>query len=94
MRQTKTVRTLLLALLALAGCSASSAESNDDERLPESTRTPGYESGASLEVRVGRSTGVTLAGLGVELDPHFLSQNVTRHDGAKASDWEIGRAHV
>ena len=88
MRQTKTVRTLLLALLALAGCSASSAESNDDERLPESTRTPGYESGASLEVRVGRSTGVTLAGLGVELDPHFLSQNVTRHDGAKASDWD------
>ncbi len=87
MRQTKTVRTLLLALLALAGCSASSAESFDDERLPESTRTPGYESGASLEVRVGRSTGVKLAGLGVELDPHFLSQNVTRHDGAKASDW-------
>ena len=86
MRQTKPIRTFLLAVLALAGCSASSAEPKGDERLPESTRTPGYERNASLEVNVGRSTGVTLVGLGVELDPHFLSQNVTRHDGAKASD--------
>ena len=88
MRQTKPIRTFLLALLALAGCSASSAEPKGDERLPESTRTPGYERNTSLEVNVGRSTGVTLVGLGVELDPHFLSQNVTRHDGAKASDWD------
>ena len=88
MRQTKPIRTFLLALLALAGCSASSAEPKGDERLPESTRTPGYERNASLEVSVGRSTGVTLVGLGVELDPHFLSQNVTRRDGAKASDWD------
>lgn len=32
-------------------------------------------------------TGVTLEGLGVELDPHFLSQNVTRDDGATVQDW-------
>ena len=34
------------------------------------------------------STGVTLEGLGVEMDPHFLSQNVTGQDGATAEDWE------
>lgn len=85
-RQTKIIRTLALALLALAGCSASS--SKDAERLPEATRMPGYERNASMEASVRYSTGVTLAGLGVELDPHFLSQNVTRHDGAKASDWD------
>lgn len=88
MRQTKIIRTFALALLTLAGCSASSAESRDAERLPEATHTPGYERNASTEVSVRYSTGVTLAGLGVELDPHFLSQNVTRHDGAKASDWD------
>jgi len=32
-------------------------------------------------------TGVTLEGLGVELDPHFISQNVTREDGATVQDW-------
>lgn len=34
------------------------------------------------------STGVDLLGLGVELDPHFLSQNVTRGDGATELDWK------
>lgn len=34
------------------------------------------------------STGVELLGLGVELDPHFLSQNVTRGDGATELDWK------
>lgn len=37
---------------------------------------------------VGRPTGVTLQGLGVELDPHFLSQNVAVDSGAKAADWD------
>ena len=32
-------------------------------------------------------TGITMEGLGVELDPHFLSQNVTRSDGATVQDW-------
>jgi hypothetical protein len=66
MRQTKIIRTFALALLTLAGCSASSAESRDAERLPEATHTPGYERNASTEVSVRHSTGVTLAGLGVE----------------------------
>lgn len=40
------------------------------------------------DVRVpDRNTGTTLIGLGVELDPHFFSQNLTRNDGATAEDW-------
>lgn len=34
------------------------------------------------------STGVNLEGLGVELDPHFIAQNVTRNDGATLDDWQ------
>ena len=46
-------------------------------------------SSASYEVRTPlSSTGVRLEGLGVELDPHFLSQNVTRNDGATPEDWK------
>lgn len=41
------------------------------------------------EVTIGASTGVKLDGIGVEFDPHFFSQNLTRNDGSKASDWEI-----
>ena len=42
----------------------------------------------SYAVRTPRSsTGVNLLGLGVELDPHFLAQNVTRNDGATVDDW-------
>ena len=33
------------------------------------------------------STGVELEGMGVELDPHFIAQNVTRNDGATRDDW-------
>ena len=33
------------------------------------------------------STGVQLIGNGVELDPHFFSQNLTRNDGATEEDW-------
>lgn len=31
--------------------------------------------------------GVHLIGNGVELDPHFFSQNLTRNDGATEDDW-------
>lgn len=31
--------------------------------------------------------GVRLIGNGVELDPHFFSQNLTRNDGATEADW-------
>ncbi|WP_298653367.1 hypothetical protein [uncultured Proteiniphilum sp.] len=39
-------------------------------------------------VFVGKQTGTKLEAIGVELDPHFFSQNVTREDGSKASDWQ------
>lgn len=41
------------------------------------------------EVGIGASTGIKLDGIGVELDPHFFSQNITRNDGSKAEDWDI-----
>jgi hypothetical protein len=41
------------------------------------------------EVTPGANTGVKLDGIGVELDPHFFSQNLTRNDGAETSDWEV-----
>ena len=40
-------------------------------------------------VKVGKVTGIRLEALSAELDPHFFSQNLTRNDGAKASDWQI-----
>lgn len=39
------------------------------------------------DVFVNQSTGTQLEAIGVELDPHFLSQNVTRSDGSTAADW-------
>ena len=48
----------------------------------------GALTGSSYEVRTPlSSTGIRLEGLGVELDPHFISQNVTRNDGATLEDW-------
>jgi len=42
----------------------------------------------SQEVQVkSQSTQVKLLGMGVEFDPHFWSQNLTRNDGSKESDW-------
>lgn len=46
-------------------------------------------------VEVKESTGVKLVGMGVELDPHFFSQNITRpDDGSKAEDWNIVKDRV
>lgn len=33
------------------------------------------------------STGTELEGMGVQFDPHFIAQNVTRDDGATLEDW-------
>ena len=46
------------------------------------------------EVFIGKPTAVKLEALGAELDPHFFSQNLTRNDGSKASDWDIVRKRV
>lgn len=42
----------------------------------------------ALKLTVGRKPGQQIVGIGAELDPHFLSQNVTRTEGCKAADWE------
>ena len=44
-------------------------------------------SSSVIEVRVSDPTPVRLQAIGVELDPHFFSQNITRADGAKPQDW-------
>ncbi len=40
------------------------------------------------DVFVSEPTGTKLEAIGVELDPHFFSQNVTRDDASKESDWQ------
>ena len=62
----------------------------DDPELTETGDGSGTEAtGNRITVRTpDTSTGVTLEGLGVEMDPHFLAQNVTGPDGATAEDWE------
>lgn len=42
---------------------------------------------APIAVKLGKKISTRVRGLSTELDPHFLSQNVTRNDGAKAEDW-------
>lgn len=41
-----------------------------------------------MYLTVTLETGIPIQGLGVELDPHFLSQNVTANNGTRAEDWE------
>lgn len=41
-----------------------------------------------FDVSIGVATGTELEAIGAELDPHFFSQNLTRNDGSKESDWQ------
>lgn len=50
--------------------------------------TCGRTEGDGMTLEPGESTGTPIYAIGVEFDPHFLSQNVTRNDGAKAEDWD------
>ncbi len=43
----------------------------------------------SVSWQIADSTGIQVDAIGVELDPHFLSQNVTRGEGIKQEDWKI-----
>ena len=43
---------------------------------------------SSTDIVVGSPSPIKILSLGAELDPHFFSQNVTRADGVKASDWD------
>ena len=75
----------LISAVAFFTLAASCVKSED---LADSTMD-GFESLGSKVLEVEEtSIGVELVGLGVELDPHFLSQNVTRGDGATELDWK------
>lgn len=39
-------------------------------------------------VQIGVKNTHNLEAIGVELDPHFFSQNLTRNDGSTANDWQ------
>lgn len=41
----------------------------------------------SLNLSVGKPNETPVQALGVEFDPHFLTQNVTANNGTKESDW-------
>ena len=75
----------LMAASVIFAFAASCVKSED---FTDSTMD-GFVSFGSGNLKVDEvSTGVELVGLGVELDPHFLSQNVTRGDGATELDWK------
>ena len=40
------------------------------------------------DILVDKPTGIKLEAMGAELDPHFFSQNLTRNDSSKESDWQ------
>ena len=71
---------VLLGLTLFAGVAAGCggpAGKNDTYLLPE-----GYK-----ELTIGRAMENATNGIGVEFDPHFLSQNISK--GAAKEDWEI-----
>lgn len=41
-----------------------------------------------LQLSVGNPTGISLQGIGVEFDPHFLTACLAKNDGAKTEDWD------
>lgn len=41
------------------------------------------------DISIGIKNTNNLEAMGAELDPHFFSQNLTRNDGSKESDWEL-----
>lgn len=87
-----TLWTLCGFVVLIGSCNCSTAETDEPQpgtgsALPTGNRLPGYDAGESLAVEVARPTGARLVGLGVELDPHFLSQNTTRPDGPQPAIW-------
>lgn len=51
-------------------------------------RMRGYRESEAIDIGIEKSPGQILAGAGVEFDPHFFSQNVTRSEGVRPEDWE------
>lgn len=88
MKTLKYFKQTFVIVLLFSMMTISSACSNIDEgynRIPSNF----------YPAQVNESTGVKLVGIGVELDPHFFSQNLTRpEDGSKAEDWNIVKERV
>ena len=78
-KMTHISKTLLSIVCTLWGMSACSDDYNKYDDCPVCNYYP---------VAVGNSTGTPVHAIGVEMDPHFFSQNITRNDGSKAEDWE------
>lgn len=76
MMKSKRSNRLMLACSCLVGLSMAMACHRVDESK--------YQ-----ELTVTNSTGRQVEAMGVELDPHFFAQNLTRNDGSKSSDWQI-----
>ncbi|KXB51113.1 hypothetical protein HMPREF1870_00059 [Bacteroidales bacterium KA00344] len=74
----------LLTIISMAVLQAVSC-SNKDEKLFELDHELRY---TNIEVGVGEATQTPVQAVGVELDPHFFAQNLTRNDGAKEADWD------
>lgn len=53
-----------------------------------SCKTNEKEYAEYTNVFLNEQTGIKLEAMGAELDPHFFSQNLTRNDGSKESDWQ------
>lgn len=45
-------------------------------------------------VIINESTGIRLESMGAEMDPHFFSQNLSRNDGSRESDWQFVKDRV
>lgn len=73
------------ALLSFACCkNGSENKGNTDGNFAEEDNIP------CTEVTLSASTGVQVKAVGVELDPHFYSQNVIgKNDASKEEDWQI-----
>lgn len=72
----------------LVGCNMNNNQQNADEKNREHVVSEGY-----TEVTLSELAGENTYGIGVELDPHFLSQNIAK-GLVDESDWEIVRTRV
>lgn len=89
MKSTFSITALLITLIFCScNCNKVQNDKGDNEQAHK-TEMAGFSGKSAIDVQVNSTTtGNKLIGMGVELDPHFLSQNVTRSDGAMKQDWK------
>ena len=75
-----------LLLLFTMSCT----EKTEGEPVEEPGDFPEEDAVECTAVTLGDPTGVKVQAVGVELDPHFYSQNVIgKNDASKEEDWQI-----